>query len=114
MYNLPIKKVVFSSNEDQSLVMSMDSQVVKMWDNVSGAPYSSIESSAGADFNDLVLYPNSGLMFLANEQPKMQVFYVPSIGPAPKWAKYLDNITESGCFDVKVDIIFSGSTLVPE
>merc|ERR1719378_1897779 len=94
MYNLPIKNVSFSSNEDQSLVLSLDSQVVKMWDNVTGVPYSSIEASAGADFNDLVVYPGSGLMFLANEQPKMQVFYVPSIGPAPKWAKYLDNITE--------------------
>jgi len=94
MYNLPIKNVSFSSNDDQSLVLSMDSQVVKMWDNGTGAPYSSIEATAGADFNDLVVYPGSGLMFLANEQPKMQVFYVPSIGPAPKWAKYLDNITE--------------------
>lgn len=94
MYNLPIKRIEFSSSEDQSLVLSQDSQVVKMWDNVTGAPYSSIEATAGADFNDICLYPGSGLMFLANEQPKMQVFYVPSIGPAPRWAKYLDNITE--------------------
>ena len=94
MYNLPIKKIVFTSSDDQDLVMSLDSQVVKMWDNVTGAPYCSIESTAGADFNDIALYPGSGLMFLANEQPKMQVFYVPSIGPAPRWAKYLDNITE--------------------
>lgn len=94
MYNLPIKRIEFSSSEDQSLVLSQDGQVVKMWDNVTGAPYSSIEATAGADFNDMCLYPGSGLMFLANEQPKMQVFYVPSIGPAPGWAKYLDNITE--------------------
>ena len=94
MYGLPIKKVQFSASDDQALVLSMDSQVVKMWDQVTAAPYSSIEATAGADFNDLELYPGSGLMFLANEQPKMQVFYVPSIGPAPRWAKYLDNITE--------------------
>lgn len=94
MYGLPIKKLTFATSDDQSLVMSLDSQVLKMWDASNGAPYSSIEASEGADFNDVALYPRSGLMFLANEQPKMQVFFVPSLGPAPRWASYLDTITE--------------------
>merc|ERR1719282_1219225 len=72
----------------------MNNPRCRIQSNVTGAPYCSIEATAGADFNDIALYPGSGLMFLANEQPKMQVFYVPSIGPAPRWAKYLDNITE--------------------
>jgi hypothetical protein len=46
-------------------------QVVKMWDRETGKPYTSIEATA--DFNDLCLYKQSGLLFLANEQPKMQV-----------------------------------------
>jgi len=33
-------------------------------------------------------------MFLATEQPRMQVFYIPSIGPAPRWASFLDSLTE--------------------
>ena len=94
MYGLPIKKVGFTNCDDQSLVMSLDSQVLKMWDSANGAPYSSIEASEGADFNDVAFYPRSGLMFFANEQPKMQVFFVPSLGPAPRWASYLDTITE--------------------
>ena len=44
---------------------------MKIWDRESGKPFTSIEATA--DFNDLCLYKNSGLMFLANEQPKMQV-----------------------------------------
>ena len=44
--------------------------------------------------NDLTIYPGSGLLFFANDQPKMQVHYIPSLGPAPKWAHFLDNITE--------------------
>ena len=71
MYGLPIKKIEHTAGEDQSMVMSMDSQVVRIWDRNNGKPYTSIESTA--EFNDLVLYPNSGLMFLANEQPRMQV-----------------------------------------
>ena len=31
---------------------------------------------------------------MANEQPKMQVHYIPSLGPAPKWCSFLDNLTE--------------------
>ena len=70
MYGLPIKRVVHTSGEEQPMVMSMDSQVVRIWDRSNGKPYTSIESTA--EFNDLVLYPGSGLMFLANEQPRMQ------------------------------------------
>jgi len=88
MYGLPIKKVRFQGDN----VMSMDAQVVKIWDNKSGKPYTSIESTA--EFNDICVYPNSGLVFLANEQPKMQVFYIPSLGPAPRWASFLDSLTE--------------------
>jgi ribosome biogenesis protein ENP2 len=95
MYGLPIKKVVFTGSEEgaeEEKVLSMDSQVVRIWDRETGKPYTSIESTA--DFNDLVLYPRSGLLFLANEQPRMQVFYIPSLGPAPRWASFLDSLTE--------------------
>merc|ERR1719233_1691275 len=92
MYGLPIKKVVFTEGGEQNMVLSMDSQVVRIWDRENGKPYTSIESTA--EFNDLVLYPKSGLMFLANEQPRMQVFYIPSLGPAPRWASFLDSLTE--------------------
>ena len=46
-------------------------QVVRLWERESGKAYTSIEATA--EFNDIVLYPKSGLVFLANEQPKMQV-----------------------------------------
>lgn len=31
---------------------------------------------------------------MANEAPKMQTYYIPSLGPAPKWCSFLDNLTE--------------------
>merc|ERR1719481_860338 len=93
MYGLPIKRVVFTGGgEEQNMVLSMDSQVVRIWDRDNGKPYTSIESTA--EFNDMALYPRSGLVFLANEQPRMQVFYIPSLGPAPRWASFLDSLTE--------------------
>ncbi|XP_023332640.1 nucleolar protein 10 [Eurytemora carolleeae] len=92
MYGLPIKKIEFHKEHGNDYVLSMDAQTVKIWDRGTGKAYTSIEATA--DFNDLCLYKQSGILFLANEQPKMQVFYIPSLGPAPRWASFLDSITE--------------------
>lgn len=37
---------------------------------------------------------SSGVVLCAGEQPKMQSFYCPVLGPAPKWCSFLDGITE--------------------
>ena len=37
---------------------------------------------------------NSGLILCASDQPKMEAFYCPVLGTAPKWCSYLENITE--------------------
>lgn len=89
-YGLPIKRIRFHSEAD--VVLSMDSKVVKLWERVSGKPFTSI--TAPADLNDLCLVGNSGLMFLANEDKKILSYYIPSLGPAPRWCSFLDNLTE--------------------
>jgi len=91
-YGDPIKRILFHQSMDQ--VVSLDNKVVRIWDRQSGKPFTSIEAPPEVPFNDVAIYPNSGLMMMANEQPKMQVHYVPSMGPAPKWCSFLDNITE--------------------
>eukprot|EP00559_Dactyliosolen_fragilissimus_P002418 CAMPEP_0184864204 /NCGR_PEP_ID=MMETSP0580-20130426/14089_1 /TAXON_ID=1118495 /ORGANISM="Dactyliosolen fragilissimus" /LENGTH=880 /DNA_ID=CAMNT_0027362891 /DNA_START=49 /DNA_END=2688 /DNA_ORIENTATION=+ len=37
---------------------------------------------------------SSGLILCAGEQPKIQSFYCPALGAAPRWCSFLDNITE--------------------
>ncbi|KAJ1524339.1 hypothetical protein ONE63_010843 [Megalurothrips usitatus] len=90
MYNLPIKHIAF--HQQQELVLSMDSSVVKIWDRNNGKMFTSVEATS--PFNDLALVPNSGMFFLANEGPKIQTYYIPSLGPAPRWCSFLDNLTE--------------------
>uniref|UniRef100_A0A663F024 Nucleolar protein 10 n=1 Tax=Aquila chrysaetos chrysaetos TaxID=223781 RepID=A0A663F024_AQUCH len=46
------------------------------------------------DINDVCLYPNSGMLMTANEAPKMNIYYIPVLGPAPKWCSFLDSLTE--------------------
>lgn len=31
---------------------------------------------------------------LANEGTQMTSYYIPQLGPAPKWCSFLDNVTE--------------------
>lgn len=90
MYGLPIKDVDFHYQQD--LIYSLDSSVLKIWDKNNGKLYTSIEAST--EFNNLCLVPRTGLFFLANENTKMQTYYIPSLGPAPKWASFLDSLTE--------------------
>lgn len=47
-----------------------------------------------SDLNDVHHVPNSGLLLLANEGIQMTTYFIPQLGPAPRWASFLENLTE--------------------
>uniref|UniRef100_A0A0K0DDF2 Nucleolar protein 10 n=1 Tax=Angiostrongylus cantonensis TaxID=6313 RepID=A0A0K0DDF2_ANGCA len=83
---LPIKRIDFD------LVLSMDSRVLKIWNAVEGKPFAAIETDCA--LNDFCRYFDSGLIFFANEGCRLQQFFIPALGTAPKWCYYLETITE--------------------
>lgn len=89
-FGLPVTCLDFVQN--QNLVLSMDRRVMKIWHEENGRPFCSIEP--GKYLNDFLLYPDSGLIFFANDDPKVLQYFIPSLGPAPKWCSHLDAITE--------------------
>ncbi|KAM9786528.1 nucleolar protein 10 [Syngnathus typhle] len=89
-YNLPIKSLNFHDQMD--LVVSADSKILKIWNKDTGKVFSSIQPDS--NINDVCMYPHSGMVFTANENPKMNTFYIPALGPAPRWCSFLDNLTE--------------------
>uniref|UniRef100_A0A3Q1CFR2 Nucleolar protein 10 n=1 Tax=Amphiprion ocellaris TaxID=80972 RepID=A0A3Q1CFR2_AMPOC len=89
-YNLPINSLNFHDQLD--LVVSSDSKIIKIWNKDTGKLFSSIQPQV--NINDVCMYPNSGMLFTANEDPKMNTFYIPALGPAPRWCSFLDNLTE--------------------
>ncbi|PIO54908.1 hypothetical protein TELCIR_23717, partial [Teladorsagia circumcincta] len=89
---LPIRKIDFAVRESENLVLSMDGRVLKIWNEIEGKPFAAIETEHA--LNDFCRYPDSGLIFMANEAPRMQQFFIPSIGTAPKWCSYLEALTE--------------------
>lgn len=90
MYGLPIKKIEFLPGLD--LIASVDCKILKMWERSTGKPYTAIQTAS--DLNDLCVVPGTGMMFLANEDKKVLTYYLPSLGPAPRWCSFLDRLVE--------------------
>ncbi|KAF8553346.1 hypothetical protein OG21DRAFT_1510283 [Imleria badia] len=96
-YGLPLKNVAWleggSRMAGDGMVLSADKKVVKIWDR--NTPASNFVSITPAtDLNDIHHIPGSGLLLTANEGIKMASYYIPQLGPAPRWASFLENITE--------------------
>lgn len=87
---VPVKKIAF--NKSHNVVCSLDSAMLKVWDETTGKQMAYIESTA--NFNDFCTVPDTGMFFFAQEDVKMQSFYIPALGPAPRWCSFLDNLTE--------------------
>lgn len=95
MNGYPIVAVNFHTRGTETadlLVGSADCKSIKIWDANNGALAASVESAAV--INSLEFCPNSGLFFCGNDQPRVGVYFVPSLGLAPRWCSFLDSITE--------------------
>ncbi|RDX54747.1 hypothetical protein OH76DRAFT_1552727 [Lentinus brumalis] len=96
-YGLPVKNVSWieggSRMAGEGYVLSADRKVIKIWNR--NTPESNFTSITPAnDINDVHHIPGTGLMLLANEGIKMTTFFIPQLGPAPKWCSFLENLTE--------------------
>ncbi|KAF8999095.1 WD40-repeat-containing domain protein [Cyathus striatus] len=96
-YGLPVQKVIWieggSRMAGDGLVLSADKKVVKIWDCKS--PLANFCAITPAnDLNDIHHVPGSGLLMTANEGIQMATYYIPQLGPAPRWASFLESITE--------------------
>lgn len=89
-YELPIKSLSFHKTSKN--ILSADSKIIKLWNPDTGQNFTSIEP--GFPINEVCVYKDSGLIFLANEFPKNSVYFIPELGEAPRWCSFLDNITE--------------------
>ena len=89
-YELPIHSISF--NQANDTVISSDKKAVKLWNEKTGEAITAVEMKS--NINDLHVVKDSGLMFLTNESPKIHTYFIPMLGPAPKWCSFLDNLTE--------------------
>eukprot|EP00606_Chrysophyceae_sp_TOSAG23-5_P001568 GSChrysophyteH2.ASY1.ANO1.549.1 assembled CDS len=78
---------------------SEDKKIVKIWERDEpnmGKVLTNIETSS--DINALHVVSDqrgqSGLLFMAAEQSKVMNYFVPQLGPAPRWCSFLEGLTE--------------------
>ena len=89
-YRLPIKKIKF--HEHSQNIITVDKKLAKFSNMKTGKAFTNIETKN--DINDFETYGDSGMFFFACESAKMEIYFVPGIGHAPKWSSFLENITE--------------------
>lgn len=104
-FGLPIKTVDFHRTANEfDLVLSQDEKVLKLWDRNDGETFTAIQPEK--DLNSFCTIPGTGMLFLTNEGQKVQPYFIPALGPAPRWCAYLDQITEELEEEVKDNIIY--------
>ncbi|CDZ96437.1 WD40 repeat protein [Phaffia rhodozyma] len=96
-YGLPVKKVQWLEGGNRvvkdGLIASADAKILKIWDRQDPATnFASLQPPT--NLNDFHHLPGSGMIMVANEGVHMTTYYVPQLGPAPKWCSFLDNVTE--------------------
>lgn len=96
-YELPIIDVSFHGPSRH--IISTDKKVIKIWDREepnTGKILTNIE--APCDLNDVTMVCDNrgptGMLFAAGEQSRLMTYFIPQLGPAPRWCSFLENLTE--------------------
>ncbi|KAH7397341.1 hypothetical protein BKA66DRAFT_566457 [Pyrenochaeta sp. MPI-SDFR-AT-0127] len=98
-YGFPIKNIVYldssTSSRNQTAepkILTADKRIIKIWDPRDGASWTSVEPAV--DLNHVEWVKDTGMLLTANEGKQQHSFFIPQLGPAPKWCAFLDNIVE--------------------
>jgi len=88
-YNgFPIRKIQYHQSSGQ--IISADKKSIRMWN--AEKLFTTIEPAN--DLNDFCIHQDDGLILAAVEDKAMSAFFIPALGPAPKWCNFLENLTE--------------------
>lgn len=88
-YVEPINSIEFDLETKH--ILSSTKKQIKITD-YEGKLFTSIEPQS--EINMFSRVKGSGLILSAQEDPKIGCFFIPELGPAPKWVPYLENVTE--------------------
>ncbi|KAI4211502.1 MAG: hypothetical protein LQ351_005678 [Letrouitia transgressa] len=97
-YGYPIQNLIFLNSTSsggpasEPRILSADKRVIKIWNPNDGSPWTSVEPAV--DINCVAWCKDSGMLLTANEGKQQHSFFIPQLGPAPKWCSFLDNLVE--------------------
>jgi ribosome biogenesis protein ENP2 len=92
-YGYPIQTLMhLSTSSQEKKILSADKRIIKIWDEGDGKAWTSVEPAV--DINCVTWCKDSGMLLTANEGKQQHAFFIPQLGPAPKWCAFLDNMVE--------------------
>ncbi|OBT75632.1 hypothetical protein VF21_05175 [Pseudogymnoascus sp. 05NY08] len=92
-YGYPIQTLMhLTTSSQEKKILSADKRIIKLWDEADGTPWTSVEPAV--DINCVAHCKDSGMLLTANEGKQQHSFFIPQLGPAPKWCGFLDNMVE--------------------
>jgi len=92
-YGYPIKTLMhMTTSSQEKKILSADKRIIKLWDESDGKAWTSVEPAV--DLNSVAWCKNSGMLLTANEGKQQHAFFIPQLGPAPRWCSFLDNMVE--------------------
>jgi ribosome biogenesis protein ENP2 len=92
-YGFPIQTLMhLTTSSQEKKILSADKRIIKLWDEADGTPWTSVEPAV--DLNSVAWCKGSGMLLTANEGKQQHAFFIPQLGPAPKWCGFLDNMVE--------------------
>ncbi|KAI9151705.1 WD repeat protein [Paramyrothecium foliicola] len=101
-YGFAVKKIIHTTNSSgEKKILSADKRIIKLWDEASGEPWTSVEPVV--DLNDVVWCKDTGMILTANEGKQQHAFFIPQLGPAPRWCSFLDNMVEEMAEEVRTE-----------
>ena len=104
----PLTSSAHSTPFTDPLILSSDKRIIKLWSSVTAEPFTAVEPAV--DLNSIALYPDSGLILTANEGRAQHSFFIPSLGPAPRWCSFLDHLVEEMAEDAADPSVFHPSS----
>ena len=91
---LPIVKTMYHTTQNGEFLVTADSNIVRITDKEDGKLVVPLESNRRSVITDLAIAKDSGMCVLAGDFSKLQLYYIPALGIAPKWCSYLEHLTE--------------------
>ncbi|KAI1208105.1 WD40 repeat-like protein [Annulohypoxylon truncatum] len=98
----PIKNLIhLTTSSQEKKILSADKQMIKIWDELDGETWTSVEPLV--DINFVTWCKNTGMILTANEGKPLHSFFIPQLGPAPRWCSFLDNMVEEMAEEISTD-----------
>jgi len=74
-------------------MLTLDKKIIKIWNSEDGSLFTNIEPKN--EINDIeICADGSGMIFAPMDQEKIGSFFLPALGPAPRWCNFLEQLTE--------------------